>query len=189
MEPDGNSSIEVVCRVHSFRNQLFGLQLGLKDSVHIEGNKRIVLMGPGLGLPPPFSQDEARIWTCCCIKGWHWETSAALGHGRWYRYLSCNQGGHCLAKWTWIIGMLKVTWIPMWWSAWLLCRSLVLSWESVTCEGQKWLWMYCLCLTNAWAGTLNWFFTSSWISWMCMRRLKYAFTLHQAQAEYCPSND
>ncbi len=38
MEPDGNSSIEVVCRVHSFRNQLFGLQLGLKDSVHIEGN-------------------------------------------------------------------------------------------------------------------------------------------------------
>jgi hypothetical protein len=38
MEPDGNSSIEVVCRVHSFSNQLFGLQLGLKDSVHIEGN-------------------------------------------------------------------------------------------------------------------------------------------------------
>jgi hypothetical protein len=20
-----------------------------------------------------------------------------LGHGRWYRYLSCNQGGHCLS--------------------------------------------------------------------------------------------
>ncbi len=77
MEPDGNSSIEVVCRVHSFRNQLFGLQLGLKDSVHIEGNNEECFDGS--------SQDKARTWTVVASKDGigklqqHWDMVDGIG--------------------------------------------------------------------------------------------------------------